>query len=359
MIKICKTLNDIPIGTSLAVYGAGGRAKSIVSLILKQRTDIKIIFIFDDFLIGKDLFGYKVEKYHESLIGWEYILIASIHIYEIIEKLHNNQNILILDESSTNVNDSQKISLKYVAANLNNAANIIFNLKNPFIYLFLILRRIGLKVNISKYVVNGFFKNQYLDFIFMDKIKVVLDLGVHDGYTSNQFLRKFNNVIAIYGFDISIKALEASSNKDELKNSGKFYFKKNAIFNYVGDINININSDNLSASTVDALNNSNSVLSVRCTTIDQIRKDINHKIDFIKFDIEGAELGAIEGGLKTFITDRPQLAVSIYHSNSDFIEIPSLLIKTLKNYNYYLGHYSTGIYETVLYCIPKELYEIN
>lgn len=84
---------------------------------------------------------------------------------------------------------------------------------------------------------------------------------------------------------------------------------------------------------------------------------IENKIypDFIKMDIEGAEMSALQGGIKTIQQCRPQLAISIYHSDSDFINIPLYLNEHLKDYFFRLGHYSPRMSETVLYAIPKEL----
>ena len=77
--------------------------------------------------------------------------------------------------------------------------------------------------------------------------------------------------------------------------------------------------------------------------------------DFIKTDIEGAEMSALKGAKETIEKYRPQLAISIYHSDSDFINIPLYLNKTLQDYTFKLGHYSRDNNETVLYAIPDEL----
>ena len=70
-------------------------------------------------------------------------------------------------------------------------------------------------------------------------------------------------------------------------------------------------------------------------------------------DIEGAELSAIIGATETIKNHRPQMAISIYHCDNDFINIPKYLYENLDNYTYKLGHYSPDINETILYAIPK------
>jgi hypothetical protein len=90
------------------------------------------------------------------------------------------------------------------------------------------------------------------------------------------------------------------------------------------------------------------------TTIDDYCNENKIKPDLIKMDIEGSELLALKGGINTIINCRPQLAISIYHCDKDFIDIPIYLNENLEDYVYKLGHYSPDINETVLYAIPKE-----
>jgi hypothetical protein len=87
--------------------------------------------------------------------------------------------------------------------------------------------------------------------------------------------------------------------------------------------------------------------------------ELNIKPDLIKLDVEGAEMQVICGAMRTIHEHRPQLAVSIYHSHEDMISIPHFLVTHLKNYVFHVGHYSTGIIETIFYAIPEELKRIN
>lgn len=76
------------------------------------------------------------------------------------------------------------------------------------------------------------------------------------------------------------------------------------------------------------------------------------KVDFIKMDIEGAELAALRGAVGAIRKFRPQLAISIYHKPDDLFEIPSFIRTEFPFYKMYLGHYTIHSEETVLYCSP-------
>ncbi len=90
---------------------------------------------------------------------------------------------------------------------------------------------------------------------------------------------------------------------------------------------------------------------VRAERIDDI---IGEKIDYIKMDIEGAELPALRGAQKTIIANRPLLAISIYHSLDDIVNIPVYLMELVSDYYWIIRHHSMIYAETVLYGIPNE-----
>lgn len=77
---------------------------------------------------------------------------------------------------------------------------------------------------------------------------------------------------------------------------------------------------------------------IRTITIDDfVTLNRIPKIDFIKMDIEGAELDALKGAMNTIKQYHPKLAISLYHKRSDFIEIPAFISGLGAPYKYFLG----------------------
>jgi hypothetical protein len=66
-------------------------------------------------------------------------------------------------------------------------------------------------------------------------------------------------------------------------------------------------------------------------------------------DIEGAEPLALRGAAKTIAAFRPRLAVTIYHSFSDFIEIPKIVNNLCPEYKMHLRIHRPYTEEFVLY----------
>ena len=77
------------------------------------------------------------------------------------------------------------------------------------------------------------------------------------------------------------------------------------------------------------------------------------RVDFIKMDIEGAELCALKGAERTIRAFKPKLAISLYHRDTDFTEIPDHLNKLGLGYKFFLDHFTVHGEETILFAAPS------
>ena len=59
-------------------------------------------------------------------------------------------------------------------------------------------------------------------------------------------------------------------------------------------------------------------------------------VDYIKYDVEGAEQQALLGTAESIRAHRPALRVAAYHRSADLFEIPLLLARLCENYDLYL-----------------------
>jgi FkbM family methyltransferase len=77
------------------------------------------------------------------------------------------------------------------------------------------------------------------------------------------------------------------------------------------------------------------------------------RVDFIKMDIEGAELRALRGAEHTIRTHAPRLAISVYHRDTDFVDIPRYLEGLGLGYQLFMDHCTIYGEETVLFAIRR------
>lgn len=74
---------------------------------------------------------------------------------------------------------------------------------------------------------------------------------------------------------------------------------------------------------------------------------------YMKFDIEGSEADALEGGRETIARHRPKMAVCLYHCPDHLWKIPLRLNELLPNSHFSMRTYAADGFECVCYCIPR------
>jgi FkbM family methyltransferase len=92
-------------------------------------------------------------------------------------------------------------------------------------------------------------------------------------------------------------------------------------------------------------------IDIKVTTVDDVVGE--GRVTFIKMNIEGAELDALEGAEQTIRRWHPKLAISAYHRPSDLWRIPRLVHRLSEDYGLYLRQHDGGVIETVLYALPR------
>ena len=93
-------------------------------------------------------------------------------------------------------------------------------------------------------------------------------------------------------------------------------------------------------------------IAVECVTLDQALLDFAPT--WIKFDIEGAELGALEGAREVISRCRPVLAVSAYHEQNHLWRVPLLLSHICKDYEFLLRPTGSEGWDLLCYAVPRE-----
>jgi len=115
---------------------------------------------------------------------------------------------------------------------------------------------------------------------------------------------------------------------------------------------ISLNFVNLGPSTALTEKRHEGGISIKTMSIDDVIKDNNlHGVDFIKMDVEGAELESLQGAINTISCYRPKLAIAVYHRPDDIVRIPRFIDSLDLSYKFYLDHFTIYGEETVLFAI--------
>ncbi|WP_288550718.1 FkbM family methyltransferase [uncultured Brachyspira sp.] len=191
---------------------------------------------------------------------------------------------------------------------------------------------------------------KYKNKVYVSEGDIVIDGGGYMGDTALYFANLVGKTGKVYSFEcvdsnlnIFYKNLDLNPNLKDIISIQKYplYDKSNQQLNF---------ADGADASRI--MDNGN--LKVISISIDDfVENNKLQKVNFIKMDIEGAELKALKGAKNTLSRFRPNLAISLYHSFSDYYEIPLLLSEILYEYEFYFDHFKLGRGESILFCKAK------
>ncbi|MDL2216588.1 FkbM family methyltransferase [Desulfovibrio sp. OttesenSCG-928-M14] len=180
----------------------------------------------------------------------------------------------------------------------------------------------------------------------------VLDCGACLGDTALLFAHKAGKEGAVLSFEPNPLLYLAFA--DNMKRNEALSARIRLEDCAVSDMNDQILSFSLSASSSSLSDNPTTegplAIKVQATTIDRVVQEAGlPRVDFIKMDVEGAELAALRGALRTIVRFRPKLAICVYHNYGDYKNIPEFIQSLDLGYRLYLKKHFMNNWESVLY----------
>ena len=335
------------INIPIIIYGMGNGADKIINEFNKLEINFTEIIASDDFVRGQYYKGYKVKTLDEiknTYNNFIIVLAFATQIDSVINHIYEIEKKYKLVAPFTPVYGEEIFNYEYYIKNKNDimlARSLMADEKSLQVF-----------DNYINYMLYG--KLDYIkecqtnkDEIFNNVLKLssnehYADLGAYKGDTIDELLNYCNGYNSIYAFEPDKKTYEKLLN--HTKNFPQTYtyncglWEENSILKF--DFNAGRNST-LSS-------NSNNY--VKVVALDSILK--NKKLTYIKFDIEGAELKAINGAKNILKTQKPKLNIALYHKCEDIFKIPLLIKSINKDYKFYLRHHPyIPFWDTNLYCI--------
>ncbi len=195
-------------------------------------------------------------------------------------------------------------------------------------------------------ILDELIQNQYFDLEYMRPMherEIFVDAGCYDAGTAVNFAKWCKGKSFVYAFEPDSRRINEcihnlQKNKIDFKLIPKGVWNKETVLKF-----------NLSDRMCSSLCESGKEV-VEVVSIDKALGD--ESVTFIKMDIEGSELQALQGAKAVIIKNRPRLAISIYHKIEDVFLIPDVILQYCPDYKLYLRHYSITHSETVLYALP-------
>jgi FkbM family methyltransferase len=362
--KLAEELNAT--GLPLILYGAGKYASVLYENAGRyglRISDVAITSLSDN---AQEFMGYKVQTISEALSKHDRcnVLIAfqdiqdtgSLSAYCNVsgEGWHEFENYLKGSGKVSSIYLYGNIHSQYYE-NLNIDYSFIENNQHTLEHLYhaladnhsrdVLAAYYNLRISGKTSYIKGLFSDdQYFpDFIKLRDGEIFVDCGAYDGNTIKAFIKHMGdlNYSQIYAFEPDARNFSELTARgfDKLTAIQKGVYHKKTTLRFAG----NNGKESSFISSGDC--------EVEVDTIDNILQ--GDRATYIKMDVEGTELSAIEGARETIIKHKPKLAISVYHKVEDLITLPQKILEYVPEYRIYLRSHRPTAQDTVLYCLHK------
>ncbi|WP_417377755.1 FkbM family methyltransferase [Gimesia sp.] len=192
------------------------------------------------------------------------------------------------------------------------------------------------------------YRQYFEDFLQLQpEQETFLDVGCFDGKTSLEFIKRCADYAGIHVFEPEPENM--INVKQNLAGLPNITFHDSGLSNQSQTLRFSVEGSSSKVS------NAGDILII----VERLDDLIHTPFTFLKMDIEGEELSAIEGAKESIIKHHPKLAICVYHRPDDFWKIPELILSFRSDYKVYLRHYTEGVTETVMFFIPSETANVS
>lgn len=183
---------------------------------------------------------------------------------------------------------------------------------------------------------------QYFEDFMQFKNEVFVDAGGFDGDTSEGFAKRYPDYKKIILFEPS--ELNISDAHQRLSGYRDIEYHSIGLSDSAGFLGFN--QENGSASNITDSANSR-------IKVDTLDNTVLEPVTFIKMDLEGWEIKALQGSFNHISQSHPKLAIAVYHDSPDFRLIHKFIEGFGINYKCYLRHYTQGWSESIMFFIKN------
>ena len=172
----------------------------------------------------------------------------------------------------------------------------------------------------------------YQALLHAEKITSAADLGAYNGDTIRELMRYAPKLSEVFAFEPDRRSFRKLSDFADKLSSPKVHTVHAAAW-----------SENTTLSFADTGNRNAGAfalgkqIEVEAKSLDSVLGGA--AVDYVKYDVEGAEREALLGSAETIRAHHPHLLVSIYHRSEDLFALPLLIHEAFPEYRLFLRRY--------------------
>jgi len=317
----------------IVLYGMGNGADMIIEVLSSLGIEYSDVFASDGFVRGHFFHGKKVLTFSEIKAKYEDFIILmtfAVHDSETLGRIREMAESYEFYSPTVPVAGKGLFTIDYLRENealFEKAYELLADEKSKEDFLSVLRFKISGK---TEYLFSCQSEKQelYKEVLPLSENEVIVDLGAYDGDTIREFLAvtggKYNRIYAFEPDEKNYRKLKAKTEgmeNIELYNIGACDKKETRYFAKKKGRNSHEDPNGIP---------------VQFDSVDNLVKD---RVTFLKMDIEGSELKALEGAERTIRENLPKLYICAYHRNEDMFTLPLKIKELYDGYKIYFRHH--------------------
>ena len=333
----------------IVVYGMGNGADKLVERFEKYNIKISDFFASDGFVRGHFFRGFRVKSFSEIKESYsDFVIVLSFasnreEVITMLSDIDERYDMYVPDMPVADT--SEYFDREFFNAHYNEiceAYNRFCDEESKNTFAAIINYKLSGRM---KYLMNAYSSlMEMYSLLPVEEILVSVDAGAYNGDTVREAIRYFPNLRQMFAIEPDRRNFKKLVKYSEAEDKINVCSINAAAWceNSVGAFSDSGNRNSTISATASFEHKETEVSLIK---IDSIEAE---KIDYIKYDVEGAEREALKGSEEVILRDRPAMLVSLYHRSRDIFAITNELSQKYPFYKLYLRR---------LKCLPA--WEIN
>ena len=340
----------------IVIYGMGNGADKLIARFSELNIQFADIFASDGFVRGHSFHGIRVKSFTEIRELYpDFVIVLSFasnreEVLSLLTEIDGKYDMYIPDMPVTanEYFDSNFYTVNY--QEILKAYNSLADAESKKIFSSVINYKLTGRLKFLKEAATS--RDELYALINSSKkILAYVDGGAYNGDTLKEAIRYFKDLKRAFLVEPDKRSFKKLSAFSETLTSPELSLYNAALWSSAGEASF-ISSGNRNSSINSTASHESKSVEIERITVDKIAKE---KIDYIKYDVEGAELEALIGTSETILRDKPVLLVSAYHRSSDVFSLVNYLREKYPFYNLYMRRlFCVPAWELDIIAIPKE-----
>ena len=327
---------------TIVMYGMGNGADKILAVCEKNGIEVADFFASDGFVRGHSFHGKRVLSYSEikEKYGAENIIVLlsfGSSLPDVLELFRAVDSECELYAPDVPVCAYDIFNYEFFLKNrekIDKVYSLLADEESKRIYENILLYKLSGKISYLFAAESN--KEETFSLLGAKSFSSAADLGAYNGDTARELLSFCPDINKIYALEPDKRNFRKLSEFCASFEGSAELIPVNAAA-WGEDTTLTFGGEGNRNSGIFAPSKTAKSVEVAARSLDSVLG--GESVDYVKYDVEGAEREAIEGSRKTILSHRPALLISAYHKSEDIFALPLQIHALRPDYKLYYRRY--------------------